>query len=144
MQPGTTRARLAWRTYVGSLLLAVMVVSLGCSGDEPTLTGTWTGTITDNLAGVGSLLLTMSQTGNQVTGTWQSTFSDATNNNGGALSGTVNDASIALTLTAAQPQACSFTVAAIRDEDNDNHFTGTYAASNCTRVENGTLNVNRQ
>jgi hypothetical protein len=142
IQASITRVRLVWRTYVGSLVLAVMVALLGCSGDEPALTGTWTGTITDNLAGVGSLLFTISQTGNQLTGTWQSTFPDSTNNGGGTLSGTINDSSIALTLAAAQPRACSFTVAATRD--NDHHFSGTYVALNCTRVENGTLEVNRQ
>lgn len=140
--PGTIRPRAAWRRYAGSLVLAVAVALCGCSGDEPTLTGTWTGTITDNLAGVGSLLLTIAQTGNQLTGTWHSTFADSTQNNGGALAGTVNGDTIALTLTAAQPPACSFTVAATRNDDD--HFSGTYAAANCARVENGSLDVRRQ
>jgi hypothetical protein len=119
-----------------------MVVILGCSGDdEPNLTGTWTGTITDSLAGMGSLLLTISQTGHQLTGTWQSTFPNPTNNNSGTLAGTINGDAIALTLTSTQTQACSLTVVATRDDDH--HFTGTYAAANCVRLDNGTLDVRR-
>jgi hypothetical protein len=88
--------------------------------------------------------LTISQNGTQLTGTWQSTFSDTTNNNGGSLSGTVGgDTSIALVLTASRPQACSYTVAATRDEDNDNHFTGTYASFNCALAQSGSLDVRR-
>src|SRR4030095_577385 len=70
--------------------VALVVGILGCSSDnEPKpLTGTWTGTLQDSLAGRGSLVLNLSQTNRQVTGTWQSTFPDARNNNGGTLSGT--------------------------------------------------------
>jgi len=118
-----------------------MVMILGCGGDESSLTGTWTGTITDNLAGMGSLLLTISQTGGQLTGTWQATFTNSTNNNSGTLAGTVDGDAIALTLTSTQPQACSFT--AVANRDGDDHFTGTYADSNCVRVENGTFDVRR-
>src|SRR5947209_8350287 len=100
VQPEATRRQTAWWRYAGSLVIAVMLAILGCSGgEEPTLTGTWTGTITDNLAGVGSVLFTMTQTGGQLTGTWQSTFADPTNNNGGTLSGTISGNAIALTLT---------------------------------------------
>ncbi len=87
--------------------------------------------------------MTISQTGTQLTGTWQSTFTDSTNNNGGSLSGTVGDTSIALLLAASRSQACSLTVAAIRDEDNDDHFSGTYASFNCALAQSGSLDVRR-
>ncbi len=137
--------RILWRRYAGSIVLALTLALLGCSGDEePNLTGTWTGTIQDSFAGPGTLLLSISQSGTQLTGTWQSTFSDTTNNNGGSLSGTVGgDNAIALVLTASRSQACSFTVAATRDGDNDNHFTGTYASFNCALAESGSLDVRR-
>jgi len=130
-----------WRRYVGSIVLALAL--LRCTGGESDLTGTWTGTITDSVAGIGALSLTITQTASQLTGTWQSTFPDPTNNNGGSLSGTVADASIALVLAAAQPQACSFTVAVSRDNADANHFTGTYVAFACTRTESGNLDVRR-
>jgi len=143
LQLGVTQQRTTWRRSAGRLVLAVTLALLGaCGSDAPTLTGTWTGTITDNLAGTGSVLFTITETGNELTGTWQITFADPTNNNSGTLSGTIGGDAIALTLTAAQRQACSFTVAATRNDDHN--FTGTYTASNCTRVETGSLDVSRQ
>ena len=133
-----------WRRYAGSIVLTLTLALLGCSGDErPNLVGTWTGTIQDSVAGLGTLLLTISQTDTQLTGTWQSTFTAPTNNNGGTLSGTVGDPAIALVLATSRPQACSLTVAATRDEDNDNHFTGTYASFNCALAQSGSLDVRR-
>jgi hypothetical protein len=118
---------------------------LGCSGgDEPTLTGTWTGTVQDSLAGTGTALFTFSQTGTNVNGTWQFTFQNPANNSGGNLSGTAGDPEIALTLFAAPSQTCSFTVAANFDEDDNDHFTGTYTAFNCTILPSGSLDVHRQ
>jgi len=137
--------RTLWRKYAGSIVLALTLALLGCSGDEePNLTGTWTGTIQDSVAGPGTILLTIAQSGTQLTGTWQTTFGDPANNNGGSLSGTVGGGtSIALVLTASRSQACSYTVAATRDEDNDKHFTGTYASFNCALAQSGTIDVRR-
>ena len=133
-----------WRRYAGSIVLAITLALLGCSGDDkPNLAGTWTGTIQDSVAGFGTLLLTISQTDTQLTGTWQSTFPNPTNNNGGTLSGTVGDPAIALVLATSRSQACSLTVAATLDEDNDNHFTGTYASFNCALAQSGSLDVRR-
>ena len=143
MQAGETMPGTPWRRYGGSLVLALILALLGCSGDDRDLTGTWAGTIQDSVAGFGTLLLTISQTDTQLTGTWQSTFPNPTNNNGGTLSGTVGDPAIALVLATSRSQACSLTVAATRDEDNDNHFTGTYASFNCALAESGSLDVRR-
>jgi hypothetical protein len=124
-------------------MLALTLALLGCSGgDEPNLTGTWTGTIQDSLAGTGTALFTFSQTGSNVSGTWQFTFQNLVNNAAGTLSGTAGDPAIALTLSAAQPQACSFTVVA--NFDDDDHVTGTYTTFNCTLSQSGSLDVNRQ
>ena len=142
------RARLAkapWRERLRSIVLALTLALLGCSGDdEPTLTGTWTGTIQDSVAGTGTALFTFSQTGANVNGTWQFTFQNPANNNGGSLSGTAGNPAIALTLFAAQSQACSFTVVANFDEDDHGHFTGTYTARNCSPLQDGNLDVHRQ
>jgi hypothetical protein len=133
-----------WRRYGWSIVLALTLALLGCSGDdEPNLTGTWTGTIQDSVAGTGTALFTFTQTGANVSGTWQFTFQNPTNNSGGNLSGTAGDPEIALTLFAAQSQACSFTVAANFDDDDD-HFTGTYTAFNCALPQSGSLDVHRQ
>ncbi|HSX78451.1 MAG TPA: hypothetical protein VLQ80_07780 [Candidatus Saccharimonadia bacterium] len=138
IMPGTP-----WRRYGWSIMLALTLALLGCSGDDgPNLTGTWTGTIQDSLAGTGTALFTFSQTGSNVSGTWQFTFQNPVNNAAGTLSGTAGDPAIALTLSAAQPQACSFTVVA--NFDDDDHVTGTYTTFNCTLSQSGSLDVNRQ
>jgi hypothetical protein len=94
------------------------------------------------LAGTGTALFTFSQTGTNVNGTWQFTFQNPANNSGGTLSGTAGNPAIALTLFAAQSQACSFTVVA--NFDGNDHFTGTYTAFNCTILPSGSLDVHRQ
>jgi len=134
--PGTL-----WRWYGVSLVLALAL--LRCTGGEADLTGIWTGTLIDSIAGTGTLRLTITQNTSQLTGTWQSTFADPTNNGGGSLAGSVSEASTALVLSAAQPQACSLTVAVTRDSTDDGHFTGTYVTFNCARTGNGTLDVRR-
>ena len=145
-QEGGTTLRTPWRRYGESIVLGLVLALAmwGCSGGEEDLTGTWTGTLQDSVGGIGTILLTISQSDSQLTGTWQSTFPDPANNNGGTLSGTVGDPSIALVLTTSRPPACSFTVAASRDEDDEDHFTATYASLNCARQQGGNLDVTRQ
>jgi hypothetical protein len=127
--------------------LALVVGSLSCSSDNDPkpLTGTWTGTLQDSLAGRGTLVLHLSQAHRQLTGTWQSTFAEARNNNGGTLSGTgpARDLLITLVWSTAQPGACSFTVTAMLDINDEDHFTGTYVPFNCTQPESGSLDVAR-
>lgn len=142
VRAGGTMPGTPWRSYGGSIVLALLLALVGCGGNERNLTGTWTGTIQDSIAGTGVFLFTFTQTDMTVTGTWQSTFVDPANNNGGPLSGTVGDPSIALILSTSRPPACSFTVAANRD--NENHFMGTYTAFNCSSAQGGSLDVNRQ
>ena len=132
-----------WRRYAQSIVLALALALLGCGGDDvPNLAGVWTGTLQDNFVGTGSILLTIGQHDTQLTGTWQSTFPDPSNNNGGDLSGTVNEPSLALVLSAANSKDCSFTVSAHIDDDH--HFSGTYTPFNCSRPQGGNLDVTRQ
>ena len=135
--------RTPWRRYAQSLVLALALALLGCGGDSvPNLAGVWTGTLQDNIAGTGSILLTIGQHDTQLTGTWQSTFPDPSNNSSGDLSGTVNEPSLALVLSAANSKDCSFTVSAHIDDDH--HFSGTYTPFNCSRPQGGNLDVTRQ
>jgi len=128
--------------------VALAVVLLGCSSDNnpKPLTGSWTGTLQDSLAGRGTLVLNISQTAKQLTGTWQSTFPDAQFNNGGTLSGTgpSQDLMITMVWSPAQPGACSFTVTAMLDNNDEDHFTGTYVPLSCGQPESGSLDVTRR
>ena len=144
VQAGGTMPGTPWLRYGGSLVLVLILALMGCGGSESDLTGTWAGTIQDSVAGVGTLLFTFTQTDTRLTGTWQTAFTDPRNNNAGTLSGTVGDPAIALVLSTSQPPACSFTVAATRDGDDEDHFTGTYAAFNCASTQSGNLDVKRQ
>ena len=140
------------RWYAWGIMLVLVI--LGCSNDpDPNnLTGTWTGTVQDSLAGRGTLLLTLSHVNTQLTGTWQITFPEAQINNGGTLSGTASnrltgrpsDLLITMVWSPAQATACSFTVEAMLDNNDEDHFTGTYTPLNCTRPESGSLDVTRR
>src|SRR6266704_2290654 len=129
-------------------VVALVVGILSCSSDNDPkpVTGTWTGALQDSLAGRGALVLNLSQTNRQLTGTWQSTFPDARNNNGGTLSGTgpAQDLMITMVWSTAQPGACSFTVTAMLDPNDDDHFTGTYVPVTCGQPESGSLDVTRR
>jgi hypothetical protein len=143
VKKGGTMLGTPWRRYGGCLVLALALAIVGCGGgdDNLNLTGTWAGTVQDNIAGRGTILFTFSQTDSQVAGTWNIAFGP-TNTIGGNLSGSVSDHAITLSLSAQQLQGCSFAVGA--NGDGDNHFTGTYIPSNCTGIGGGTLDVNRQ
>ena len=143
-QTWRTRPRTLWRRYGGSIVLILTLALLGCGGgDDEDLTGTWTGTVQDSLAGPGTILFTLSQDDARLNGTWQLTLADTRGNNRGTLSGTVSDDSITMVLSSNPSPECSFTVAAERDDDD--HFTGTYAASSrCTLPQSGSLDVRRQ
>ena len=138
-----------WRWWA----LALALGSLGCANGDTSnnLTGTWSGTIQQSRAGRGMLLLSLSHVNTQLTGTWQQTFPDARHNTGGTLSGAAsnqlsgNPSEVLITMiwSAAQAEACSFTVEATLDNNDLDHFTGTYAPFNCAQPEGGSLDVMR-
>ena len=133
--------------------VALVVGLLSCSnGDTPNdLTGTWTGTIQDSRAGRGMLVLSLSHVNTQLTGTWQQTFPDAQNNTAGTLTGTASpqltgnphDVLITMLWSPAQAGACTFTVEATLDNNDLDHFTGTYAPVNCLQPTSGSFDVTR-
>jgi hypothetical protein len=138
----TPRQRDAW-----GIMLVWALILLGCSSNPPRpLTGTWTGTIQDSVAGRGTLMLRLSQVEMQLTGTWQMTFPDAQHNNGGTLTGTgiASDLAITMVWSTTQANACSFTVTAMLDNNNEDRVTGTYAPFNCAQPESGSFDVMRQ
>jgi hypothetical protein len=145
--------RTSRRWYKWGITLALALVLLSCDDDDlDLLTGTWTGPLQDSLAGRGTLQLNLSHVNTQLTGTWQSAFPDAQHNKSGTLSGTANDrlsgnprdVLITMVWSPAQAGTCTFTVEAMRDNNDDDHFTGTYTSMNCAQPESGTLDVNRQ
>jgi hypothetical protein len=138
----TTQCRYVAFVFV----LALTLTSCGGDddGDNPSgsLTGNYTGTIQDSLAGAGTLQATLSQAGSSLTGTFQTTFANPNNNGSGTISGTVNGTSVTLIITPSVPTACPFN--ATLTQVSSTQITGTYTALNCTVAESGTVNITRQ
>ena len=141
-----------WRLWQWCVV-ALAVGLLGCArGDTRNdLTGTWTGPLQDSGAGRGMLVLTLSHVQTQLTGTWQQTFPDARNNTGGTLTGTAsprlsgNPSDVVITMLwfPTQAGACTFTVEAMVDNNDLDHFTGTYAPVDCLQPTSGSFDVRR-
>jgi hypothetical protein len=132
------------RKFPGSLVGLILVVLLGgcvSGGSVPTpfnYGGTWSGSIQDSMAGAGTVALTMSQSGGNLFGTWQATFSNG--GNGGTLAGVVNGNEVLVELYPSNPNFCPYAVVATRSGSGMN---GTYAAYNCLDTVTGTLNVSK-
>ena len=135
----------------GAVALIVGLLSCGGGDEHNDLTGTWTGTILDSRASRGTLVLSLSQVNTQLTGTWQQTFPNAQNNTGGTLTGTASsrltgdprDLFITMLWSPAQAGACTFTVEATLDNNDLDHFTGTYAPMDCLQPTSGSFDVTR-
>jgi hypothetical protein len=135
--------------------MAVAGVGGGCGGETPTgpsrvpVGGTWSGTMNDNAAGQGSLMLELRQLpavrdlpgiGN---GTWTAVFGSQT---------TVGDITVLAPPDAGSPRVhrlsadCiaggGFWVATVTVDDK--HMTGTYVAYQCTGFSTGVVDVLKQ
>ena len=104
-------------------LAAVLLLALapGCSTTPTAPTpgvprgprsGTWAGTVTDSSNGSGALRVQLEElvVGNAqsvLNGTWTTTFSDATKNGSGELSGSVSGTAVQLILRRAVPLSCA-------------------------------------
>ena len=124
-------------------VLAVVLTSCGGSatggGSSFSYSGTWVGTIADSVAGPGTVTATMSQSGSNLVGTWQSTF--AAGSNGGTLAGQVRTNDVLIELYPSNPMYCPYAVVGNRSGGT---LSGTYAAFNCSMVITGTLNITKQ
>jgi hypothetical protein len=126
-------------------VVVVLVAACGSSStaapSAPNTTGTWTGTVSDAVMGQGAVRLTITQTGSSVAGTWATTYPNVTNNNGGSLTGSVNNTSVTATLIPSIPTTCPLNATATL---NGNAMSGTYTAFNCALAVRGTINVSKQ
>jgi len=95
--------------------------------------------VNDTVAGPGQGNLTISQSGSQLSGSWQIGF--GTGVSSGSLEGTANGDSITAQLYPSDPTACPFNVTATLSGDTMN---GNYAAFDCTGAISGTLSMTRQ
>ena len=113
--------------------LTALLTMAACGGTSSSpstpsdpLTGTWAGTFTDGVTGTGTMRMTLnSPVSGGVSGTWESTFSNAAANNGGQVSGGTTSNGTALFFTPRTPWSCP-------DGRSDSSFAATL-----------TLNANR-
>lgn len=129
----------------GAILLLVGLFLAGCSsggGSQAAFTysGSWKGTIRDNLAGNASLSASMSQSGRDIRGTWSSTYGDGTINSG-ELIGEIDGNTVVVNLLPSNPATCPFVAVLSRSGDT---LSGDYAAYNCTVAISGTISVTKQ
>jgi hypothetical protein len=129
--------------------LVVIVVALlvsTCGGSSPSspslnLSGNWSGTIVDSLAGTGVLHMTVAQSGSSLTGTAASVY--PTGQGGGSFAGTLNGTNITGTTTPSVPTLCPSNFTAVVNSAGT-QLSGTLAAFNCTVPETATLNLTKQ
>lgn len=140
----------------GFLLLLALVfptqASLGCRANPTTpssaLAGTWRGAITDAVAGVGTLELTMAQAGPGVSGTWSAAFANVADTRAGAMSGTSAGSVVSLFLTPAAPLVCAPAVTltgtlAVSGMLSGSHLSGMYVVLACVGTTSGSIDVTR-
>ena len=144
------------RQFFRAWIVALALAGLGaCEQNSPVtptvddLAGEWAGTITDSMAGAGTIRLTIGQRGPGLSGTWASTFADGSFNRSGSFSGTMIGSPFVLFLRPSLPIVCSpdetltGTLAMTTRVDGD-RITGSYTIFNCSGVITGTVEVTRQ
>src|SRR5262245_23363208 len=112
-----------------------------CS-DPPPLAGDWSGTISNDTAGGGTLALAIDQTGCTLQGTWQAQYADPSDDGSGTISGTADASGIALQLLAPQAGSCGYNAkASLSDPDE---MRGQFSTVGLQCTASGSFNVLRQ
>lgn len=122
-------------------VIAVMLMacndSTGPSGSG--LNGTWKGTATDSQTGSGTASVTLSQSGQSLSGTWQVTFQGVVST--GNATGAVNGANLVLTLEPSSQTDCTVNVTGTVSGST---ISGDYSLSGCSSTDTGTLTLTKQ
>lgn len=128
------------------LVLAVACGGGGSDGSSceapPDIAGAWSGSLTDDQAGGGTLALSFSQNECALGGTWQATFSSATFDSSGTITGSASGDTVSFTLLSPAPGTCGYH--ANGSLDGANEISGPYSTigTNCSR--SGTFDILRQ
>lgn len=127
--------------WVALVFLAALLGACSPSGGSIgfNYSGQWQGPIQDSFAGTGSVTATLTQSGNNLAGTWQASFIDGTN--GGSAVGVVNGNQVVIELWPSNVLLCPYNVVANRSGST---ISGNYAAFDCTASITGTLQLTKQ
>jgi hypothetical protein len=103
----------------------------------PDISGTYSGNIEDHRKGSGTISAMITQTGNVLSGTWNSTGNAS---GGGKLSGKVNASSdVTMTLKLHGKGGCSLN--AVGTFENGNQISMVYHAVGCHHSDHGTIDM---
>ena len=102
----------------------------------------WVGTTFDDIVGPGNIRATISQTASSLSGTWASTFSDPSDDNGGTLGGNMNGASVSATLTPRYGPGCQYAVTATLNS-GATQMTGSYVSVSCNIAVTGSITLTK-
>ena len=124
-------------------LSSVLSACSGGSGSSTTpstasLAGSYSGSLSDSVAGSGSVGLSIAQSGNSISGQFADTFSNPSYDNGGSISGTVSGNSFSGSVKSVFVNACGFS---IKGSLSGSTLSGTYSATDCTVSATGTFSV---
>jgi hypothetical protein len=129
-------------TTAGACFLALGMVACGSSStSSPTsvsVFGNYSGTLQDSAFGVGTIQLTLSQSGSSLTGTYEDQFTAGAG--GGSITGTVNGVSFSATLTPGVSTVCPVTLTGTINNGGSN-ISGTYSTFHCSAPETGSFNL---
>ena len=124
-----------------SIVCLFVLALTACGGSSPNgpsgtnFSGTWSGTVTDNVVGTAPARVTLTQSGNSLSGTWSA------GGNSGQLAGSLTGSAVSATLSPSDPRSCPFTM---NTTVSGNRMTGTYASFNCRVAASGTIDVSKQ
>lgn len=129
-------------------LLAAGCRSGGLTAPSPILEGVWTGSITHSVAGQGSLVLELRQTGLAVSGTWSADYAGTANDASGSVGGTQTGAAVSLFLSPGAPLVCGPGVSlsgtlALDASVTGGRLSGTFVVFACEGVDGGRVEVTR-
>jgi hypothetical protein len=141
--------RLSYSFWCGLLCLVLLYGVVACSsGDEEIddgvtaiVEGGYRGEIQDSVAGRGTVIATLAQNADAISGAWQTIFQNAVNNNGGTLLGTVSGDDVSITFTPSTSTRCVFVLTATA---SGAEISGNYAPVDCAQTVTGTLTMRRQ
>ena len=101
-----------------AVLIGLCLMAAQCGDNSLTtspsefLSGVWTGTLQDSISGPATALVTITQVGTSLAGTWSVDATSFAGANGGSLSGTVTGSNVSILLTPSDPLTCSLFVMA--------------------------------
>jgi hypothetical protein len=128
---------------------AVVLVACGRkSSTAPTpadVVGSWSGPISDALLGPGTLSMSLTQTGDSVTGFWSTSFPDSAEDLDGYAAGNVFGPTLTVVLKPSNPPTCTYGPFDITAAVNGTmSMNGTFVTIQCAAADSGTFSASRQ